>query len=108
MNGKPTDPFEIFQISKELLSTQQKFLPSGKIFEQFAEYIRNVTQAEIVFGQALLRANTALLASFVERQLAVGKAEDKVVNDRPPEQPQDKPKEKPSSQSTSEQTTPTL
>lgn len=70
MAEKPsTDPFEVFQISKDWLSAQQKFLPSGRIFEQIAETIRNVTQAQIAYNQALMRANAALLAALMERPL---------------------------------------
>jgi hypothetical protein len=67
---RTNDPFEIFQISRDLLSTQQKFLPSSKIFEQFAETIRNVTQAQIAYNQALMRANAALMAALLERPLS--------------------------------------
>jgi membrane-bound lytic murein transglycosylase B len=64
-----TDPFQIFQISKDLLSAEQKFLPSSKIFEQYAEVMRSVTQAQVAYGQALMRANAALLAALLERPL---------------------------------------
>ncbi len=71
MSEKTTDPFELFQISKEMLSAQQKFMPSGKIFEQMAETLRNVTQAQVAYGQALMRANAALLAALMERPLSM-------------------------------------
>jgi hypothetical protein len=79
MNEKSSDPFELFQISREMLTAQQKFLPSGKIFEQLAEYMRNVTQAQITYNQALMRAQASLLAGIMERPLAAvsGKAEER-------------------------------
>jgi len=61
------DPSEFFQIPKDLLTAQQKFLPSGRFFEQFAEQMRNITQAQIAYSQALMRANAALLATILER-----------------------------------------
>ncbi len=78
MSERPTnDPFEIFQISKEFLSAEQRFLPTGKIFAQFAEVIRNMTQAQITYSQALMRANAALLAALLERPLATATEEKK-------------------------------
>jgi hypothetical protein len=79
MSEKSPDPFELFQISKDLLSSQQRFLPSGKIFEQYAEYLRNITQAQVTYNQALMRAQASLLASIMERPLAVvsGRAEER-------------------------------
>lgn len=70
MSEKSSDPFEFFQISREMLTAEQKFLPSGKIFEQLTEYMRNVTQAQIAYNQALMRAQASLLASIMERPLA--------------------------------------
>jgi|GEM_PF-3122848 len=78
MSERPTnDPFEIFQISKEILSAEQKYLPTGKVFAQFAEIMRNITQAQITYSQALMRANAALLAAFLERPLATTTEEKK-------------------------------
>ncbi len=79
MNEKSSDPFELFQISRDMLTNQQKFLPSGKIFEQFAEYVRNVTQAQIAYNQALMRAQASLLAGVMERPLSLvsGKREER-------------------------------
>ncbi|HUM07726.1 MAG TPA: hypothetical protein VLT37_02490 [Acidocella sp.] len=79
MNAKSSDPFELFQISRNFLSTQQKFLPSGQIFEQLAEYTRNVTQAQIAYNQALMRAQASLFAAMMERPLAAatGKTEER-------------------------------
>jgi len=79
MNEKfPTDPFELLEMSKDWLSTQQKFLPSGHIYERVAETIRTVTQAQIAYNQALTRANAALLAALLERPLETA-AEDKTT-----------------------------
>lgn len=79
MSEKSPDPFELFQISREMLTAQQKFMPSGKIFEQFAEYMRNVSQAQITYNQALMRAQASLLAGIMERPLAMvsGKTEER-------------------------------
>jgi len=79
MSDKSTDPFEMFQISRDLLTAQQKFLPSGKAFEQLAEYMRNVTQAQIAYNQALMRAQASLMASLMERPLGAvsGKPEER-------------------------------
>ena len=68
MSGKnPTDPLELFQISKELLAARQRYLPSSHVYAQVAEVMRSVTQANITYVQALMRANAALLAAFMER-----------------------------------------
>ncbi|MGO9817237.1 MAG: hypothetical protein ACLPJJ_13205 [Acidocella sp.] len=80
MTEKSSDPFEFFKISQDMLTAQQKFLPSNKIFEQFTDYVRNVTQAQIAYNQALMRAQAALLAGVMERPLTM--VSDK-VDERP-------------------------
>jgi uncharacterized protein YccT (UPF0319 family) len=79
MTEKSSDPFEFFRVSQDMLTSQQKFLPSSKIFEQFAEYVRNVTQAQITYNQALMRAQASLLAGIMERPLTMvsGKADER-------------------------------
>ncbi len=60
------DPAGVFTMSKDWLSAQQKFLPSGRIFAQLAETMRTITQAQITYSQTVMRANAALLASLME------------------------------------------
>lgn len=68
MTDKPSnDPLELLQISKEMLAAQQRFLPSTHIYAQLAEAVRAVTQANIAYGQALMRANATLLAAIWQR-----------------------------------------
>ncbi|HQT45634.1 MAG: hypothetical protein B7X08_00190 [Acidocella sp. 20-63-7] len=62
-----SDPFEIFQISKELLTAEQKLLPSGLLFERFIEVSRSITQAQMAYMQALMRANAALLGALLDQ-----------------------------------------
>jgi hypothetical protein len=69
-NKTPTDPFEMLQMSKDWLTAQQKFLPSDRIFERIAESVSAVTQANIVYGQAMMRAQASLLSAFVDRAAA--------------------------------------
>lgn len=63
----PSDPLELFQISRELLSVQQRFLPSAHIYARMAEAMRSVAQANATYLQELTRANAALLAALLER-----------------------------------------
>lgn len=68
MTERPsTDPLEIFQISKELLAAQQRFVPSTHIYARVAEIMRTVAQANATYMQELMRANAALLAAYMER-----------------------------------------
>jgi methylaspartate ammonia-lyase len=67
MSDKRTDPFEVFQISRELLTAEQRLLPSTRVFEQLAETIRTITQANMAYSQALMRANAALMAALMAR-----------------------------------------
>lgn len=60
------DPMGVMSLSKDWLSAQQKFLPSGRIFAQLAETVRTITQAQIAYSQTVMRANAALLASMTE------------------------------------------
>ncbi|WP_298284584.1 hypothetical protein [Acidocella sp.] len=71
MSDQKTDPFEIFQISREFLTAEQRLLPSVQIFEQLAETIRAITQANIAYSQALMRANAAFLATLMARPAGV-------------------------------------
>jgi hypothetical protein len=67
MTEKTTvDPMGAFSLTRDCLAAQQKFLPSGRIFAELAETVRTVTQAQIVFGQTVMRANAALLAALME------------------------------------------
>jgi hypothetical protein len=71
MADKPsTDPLELFQISRELLTAQQRFMPSGHIYARLAETMRTIAQANASYMQELTRANAALLAAFMERPSA--------------------------------------
>jgi hypothetical protein len=63
----PSDPLELFQISKELLAAQQRFLPSGHIYTKLAETMRSIAQANMTYMQELTRANATLLAALMER-----------------------------------------
>ncbi len=60
------DPMGVFSLSKDWLSAQQKFLPSGRLFTQLAETVRTITQAQITYSQTVMRANAALLAALME------------------------------------------
>ena len=62
-----TDPFDILQISKDWITAQQNFLPSGPVYEKVAQAVRDVAQAQIAYNQALARANAALLATLLQR-----------------------------------------
>ncbi len=64
MTGKFTNPFELFQRPANMFSTPQKFMPNAKVFEQFNEIARNVAEAQIAYGQALMRANAAMLSAL--------------------------------------------
>lgn len=61
------DSAGFFALSKEW---QQKFLPSGRIFAQMAETVRTITQAQITYSQAVMRANAALLAALMETPMS--------------------------------------
>jgi hypothetical protein len=68
MAEKPaTDPLDLLQISRDLLATPQRFLPSTHIYTRIAEIMRDVAQAHATYVQELMRANAALLAAFMER-----------------------------------------
>ncbi len=63
----PGDPFALFDLSRELLQAQQKLMPSARIFERFSEAARSVSQAQIAYCQALMRAQATLLGAMLER-----------------------------------------
>ncbi|WP_297370332.1 hypothetical protein [Acidocella sp.] len=75
MSDQKTDPFEIFQISREFLTAEQRLLPSVQLFEQLAETIRTITQANITYSQTLMRANASLLAALMARPAAEARPE---------------------------------
>ena len=60
------DPAGMFSLSKDMLSAQQKFIPSGRVFAQLAETARTITQAQITYSQTVMRAQAALLAALME------------------------------------------
>ena len=70
MSEKPaSDPMDLFQISRELLSAPQKFMPSTRIYSRMGEIMRDVAQANATYMQELMRANAALLAAVMERPM---------------------------------------
>jgi hypothetical protein len=62
--------FDVFQISKDLLTAQQRYISSGNVYARIAEAMHGVTQANITYVQELMRANAALLAALTERSAA--------------------------------------
>lgn len=46
------------------LATQKKFAPSGQVMAQTAEAVRAISQAQIAYSQAVMRANATLLAAL--------------------------------------------
>ena len=76
MAEKPTaERVDVFQISKDLLAAQQRFMPSGPIYARIAEAMHGMTQANIAYVQEMMRANAALLGAFTER--GTGPAEER-------------------------------
>jgi methylaspartate ammonia-lyase len=67
MSGKSTNPFELFQLPPNLFATPQKFMPNAKVFEQLNEIARTLAEAQIAYGQALMRANTAMLSAIMSQ-----------------------------------------
>ena len=63
----PGDLFAFFELSRDILLAQQRLMPSARMFERFSEVARNVTQAQITYCQALLRANATLFGAMLER-----------------------------------------
>lgn len=52
------------------MATQKKFAPSGQVMAQVAEAVRTISQAQVVYSQAVMRANSALLAAIWEAGIA--------------------------------------
>lgn len=63
---KTANAFDVFKISKDMFAAQQNFMPNTHFLERWAEAARNVTQAQINYGQALMRANAAFLSACFE------------------------------------------
>lgn len=61
-----TDPFNVAQISKDLLAAQQKFLPFGKSFEQFSEAAKIISAAQVAYGKEIMRANAVLFGKLFQ------------------------------------------
>lgn len=61
MTGKSTNPFEAFQLPQSLFDGSQKFAPNARMFEQMNEVARTLAEAQMAYGQAVMRANAALL-----------------------------------------------
>jgi hypothetical protein len=52
-----------------MLLAQQKLMPSARLFEHFSEAARSVSQAQITYCQALMRANAILIGAMLERSV---------------------------------------
>jgi hypothetical protein len=63
----PGDPFALFDLSRDMLLAQQKLMPSARMFERFSEAVRSVSQANLNYYQALMRANAIMLGAMLER-----------------------------------------
>ena len=57
----------IFELSRDMLLAQQKLMPTALIFERFGEAARSVSQANVNYWQALMRANAIMLGAMLER-----------------------------------------
>ena len=68
MAEKPaSDPLDLLQISRDLLATPQKYLPTMHVYARVGEIMRDLAEAHAAYMQALVRANAALLAALLER-----------------------------------------
>lgn len=45
---------------------QKKFVPSGQIMTAYADAFRTISQAQMAYGQSVMRANAALMAAVWE------------------------------------------
>lgn len=63
----PGDPFAFFELSRDILLAQQKLMPSARMLERCGEAARSVSQAQITYCQALMRANAILFRAMLER-----------------------------------------
>jgi hypothetical protein len=64
MTGKTTNSFEAFQFPQSLFDGTQKFMPNNRVFEQLNEVARTLAEAQMAYGQALMRANATLLSAM--------------------------------------------
>ncbi|WP_234730880.1 hypothetical protein [Acidocella facilis] len=63
------DPFNVLGISKEFLAAAK--LPyGGAMFTDMAERMQNLTQAQIAYGQTIMRANATLLSAWLDTKAA--------------------------------------
>jgi hypothetical protein len=65
MTGKTSPSLPYFQFSEAWLPASRASLPPTQMFEQMSEAARIVTQAQMAFGEAMMRANAAMFAAFL-------------------------------------------
>jgi hypothetical protein len=65
-----------FTFSQTPLDMTSRFLPATQMLGHFTEAARILMQAEIAFGQELMRANLALFSAFSQTR-------DAALNERP-------------------------
>lgn len=54
------------------MATQKRFAPSGRVMAEFAEAVRTISQAQLTYGQTVMRANAALLSAIWETAAVPG------------------------------------
>ena len=68
MADKPaTDPLDLLQISRDMLTLPQRYMPTTQLYARVAEIMRDLAQAHTTYLQEVARANAALLAAFTAR-----------------------------------------
>lgn len=78
------DPAGFLALSKDWLSAQKKFAPSGRILAQLAETVRTITQAQLNYSQTVMRANAALIAAALELPATSAESEEsEELSERP-------------------------
>lgn len=66
MSENISGPFGTVQFSKDLLAAQKKFLPTGQFFEHMSEAARIISEAQMEYGKALMRANALVFGDFLK------------------------------------------
>jgi hypothetical protein len=82
MSSNAADPFDVYKLSKDLLTAQQKFTPSTLFFGPVMEATRILTNAQLAYWQAVMRANAALYTPMLVHHSAPERPERPSVSAR--------------------------
>ena len=69
------NPFDLFKLPNDIFAASDRFLPAATLLENMSQAAQIISQAQVSYGQALLRANATIFDAWLPRPPAATSSE---------------------------------